>query len=125
MTRDMPRESWRDELDSFNRQHQGWLVSVTTRRPDGQTLVEARDMPLQGVSQMSSTASDLAVEVGDRERHLTHEVREITALKMDVTDAGADKSLIIESADRTTTMVTFRSPMRPEDVDGVPFSRRE
>jgi hypothetical protein len=74
---------------------------------------------------MSSTASDLAVEVGDRERHLTHEVREITALKMDVTDAGADKSLIIESADRTTTMVTFRSPMRPEDVDGVPFSRRE
>jgi hypothetical protein len=28
MVRDIARDRWREELDSFNRQHEGWLVSI-------------------------------------------------------------------------------------------------
>jgi hypothetical protein len=121
MTRDLPRDTWREELDSFSRQHEGWLVSVTTRTPDGQVQVEVRDMALQGVTQTTPASTDLAVAVGDRDRRLTHQVRDVTRMKIDVTDARAERALIIESADRTETIVAFRSPMRPEDVDGLPF----
>ena len=37
MTRNIPRGEWRGELDSFSRQHEGWIVSVTpdcTKVPD-------------------------------------------------------------------------------------------
>ncbi|HYT66620.1 MAG TPA: DUF5335 family protein [Vicinamibacterales bacterium] len=123
MIRDVPRETWRDELDSFSRQHEGWLVSVTTCNADGQVFIEAQDLPLQGISQTTPHAADVAVAVGDREHHVTHEVRGVTAMQIDLTDTRAERALIIESADRTKTTVTFRSPMRPEDVDGLPFNR--
>ena len=125
MTHEITRETWREELDSFSRQHEGWLVSVTTRCPDGKILVEARNLPLQGVSQTTPGSMDLAVEVGDRQHHLTHQVRDVTAMTIDCTETRAARSLIIESADRTRTTVTFRSPMRPEDVDGLPIHHSE
>ncbi len=125
MIRDLPRAEWRDELDSFSRQHQGWLVSVTTRNPHGQTSFEARDLPLQGVSQTSPDSKDIAVEVGDTSHHLTHEVRDVIAMKIELTDRQAERALIIDSGDRTRTTVTFRSPMRAEEVDGLPRNQRE
>ena len=37
MTRDIPRDQWREELDSFSRQHEGWIVRVEVTGPDGQS----------------------------------------------------------------------------------------
>jgi len=125
MIRKMPRDSWHEALDSFSRQHEGWLVSVTTRRPDGQLLVEAQNVPLQGISQTTPNSTDVAVEVGDRDRHLTHQVRDVTAVTIEMTDTRAERALVLESADRSATTVAFRSPMRPEEVDGLPINRLE
>jgi len=36
--RDLGRNSWREELDSFSRQHEGWIVSIITRSSN-ETLV--------------------------------------------------------------------------------------
>ena len=44
----IPQDQWREELDSFSRSHEGWLVRVAVTRPGGQSHVEARDTPLQG-----------------------------------------------------------------------------
>jgi len=118
--REIARDSWSEELDSFSRQHEGWIVSVETRNPDGSVAVEARDLPLQGVSCASPQASDVAVSVGDRDSHLTHEVRDTTALRLELTPEGAERALIIDGRDGAQTRVEFRSPMRPEDVDGQP-----
>jgi hypothetical protein len=117
---DIPRESWRDELDSFSRQHEGWLVSVTSTQPDGDDGVEAHDVPLQGVSPASPRLERIAIIVGRGSGHITHEVHHPTRLARDLTAEGATRSLLIEGEDGTTTRVEFRSPMRPEDVDGVP-----
>jgi hypothetical protein len=125
MTRDVPRDSWRDELDSFSRQHERWLVSVSTRGPDGHTAVLADGVPLEGVSHARPGSGDITVLLGERDRHLTHEVRNVVSLKIDVAESHADRALILDSADSTRTIVSFRSPARPEEVDGFYFESAE
>jgi uncharacterized protein DUF5335 len=123
--RQIPRESWPDELDSFSRQHEGWLVSLKVTQPGGETAIEARDLPLLGVSRVSPRSDDIAIAVGDGPAHVTHEVHNPTGLAVDLTSEGAERALLIRGEDGTTTSVEFRSPMRAEDVDGLPAFDRE
>jgi Family of unknown function (DUF5335) len=126
MIRDVPSAHWREELDRFNERHQGWLVSVATRDSDGQMRIEARDLPLQGVTQATTRANELAIEVGDSTRHLTHQVRNVTAIRLDRADEEAvDRALIIDSEDRTSTTVTFLQPRQADDTSGLSTDRRD
>jgi hypothetical protein len=118
--RNIAQASWRHELDSFSRQHEGWIVTVTTRSPDGEVVIDAQDVPLQRVNPASSDSNDIAVVVGDRRSHLTHAVHDPATLNIDVTADGIERALIIDGRDGSTTTVKFRSPMRPEEVDGLP-----
>jgi len=120
-TRDLPRDSWRTELDSFSRQHEGWLVRVSVTDPDGRTRTEARDMPLQGVS-MDDPANDRVAVIVGREAgdHVTHEIERPVSIVIDVNADGAERAVRIRADDGSTTDVEFRSPTRPEDVDGMP-----
>jgi hypothetical protein len=117
-------DSWAAELDSFSRQHEGWLVSIKTRTPDGVVAIDAHDLPLQGVSQVAPGASDIAIAVGDADRHLTHGVRHAVALRIDLTTDEAERALVIDAQDGSSTSVEFRSPMRVEEVDGLPAPHR-
>lgn len=119
--RSIPREQWREELDSFSRQHEGWIVRIEVADADGRIRTEARDLPLQGVSADSPQSERLAIMVGERsDRHLTHEIVSPTKVAIELTDAGAERGLTIEAGDGSTTTLEFRSPIRPEDVDGMP-----
>jgi len=118
--RHIGRESWREELDGFSRQHQGWLVSVTSKGFDDDVTVTARDVPLQGISPTSPRSDAIAIIVGASRGHLTHQVHNPVAVEMDLTADNAERALIIHDKDGTTTTVEFRSPMRPEEVDGFP-----
>jgi len=86
--------------------------------------VEARDVPLLGVSSASPQSTDIAISVGDDRQHLTHEIRDVVAVEIDVTGERIQRGLIIHGRDGSTTRVEFRSPVRPEDVDGLPAPRR-
>jgi hypothetical protein len=120
MTRTIPRDDWRGELDSFSRQHEGWIVSVAVADADGVVRTEARDLPLQGVSADSPASSRVDIMIGEHPRsHITHVVDPVD-VAIDTNDDGADRGLRIRAADGSTTTVEFRSPMRPVDVDGLP-----
>jgi hypothetical protein len=116
---EIPRDSWREELDGFSRQHEGWLVSITTRSAGGDVAVAARDVPLQGVNSASPRSNDIAIIVGGKRGRLTHEIHDPTALRIELTANEAQRALVIQGNDGTTTTVEFRSPMRPEEVDGL------
>jgi len=122
--REIARDSWHATLDSFSRQHEGWIVSITTRDPGGEVAVEAHDVPLQGVSPASPLSSDISIIVGGGRSHLTHEVHNPTALELDLTADDAERALIIHANDGSATTIAFRSPMRPEEVDGIPVRNR-
>ena len=54
-TRDIPKDRWCDELDTFSRQHEGWIVRVDVSGADGTTHTQARDLPLIGVGGKESS----------------------------------------------------------------------
>lgn len=126
MIRNIPREHWREELDRFSQQHEGWLVSIATSGPDGRRRVEAGDLPLQGVSQATPLPTDLAIDVGDHVKHVTYQVHDVTAIKIDRSDEepASDRALIIDSDDQTSTTVLFLDP-RPVDGLGLTNDRRD
>jgi hypothetical protein len=86
--------------------------------------VDARDVPLQGVSVSSPSATGVAVAVGGDSGHLTHQVQDVVSVALELAGGRAERALIIHSGDGTTTSVHFRSPMRPDEVDGLPFLDR-
>ena len=115
-------EQWREALDSFSRSHEGWIVRVAVTEPSGRSRVEVRDIPLQGVSADLGHVPTIAVMVGNRtDAHVTHRVTNPQQLEFEQTESGAIAALVIHCGDGTKTTVEFRSPMRPEEVDGVPF----
>jgi len=122
--RSIAPDSWTAELDSFSRRHDGWLVSITTRTPDGHVSIGAHDLPLEGVSRMSESSNDIAITIGHGRDHLTHGVRNATAMHIDLTPDRAERALVIDSTDGSTTSVEFRSPARVEEVDGLPAPDR-
>src|SRR6185503_5025481 len=120
MTRKIPRSDWRGELDSFSRQHEGWIVNVKVAGADGNVQTEARELPLQGVSADSPANNCVDIMIGERpRRHVTHVVNPVD-VTIDVTDEGVERALCIHGADGSTTTIEFRSPMRAADVDGMP-----
>ncbi len=120
-SRTIPRPDWNEELDSFSRQHEGWIVSVAVTDAAGRARTEVCDLPLQGVSLESPGARCVSVMVGQRpDDHVTHEVSDAVDISIDHTEAGAERALRIRASDGSTTYVEFRTPMRPDEVDGLP-----
>jgi Family of unknown function (DUF5335) len=119
-SRHIPQDQWCEALDTFSRQHEGWIVNVAVSSGDGQSRTEARNLPLQGVSCDAPGSQRIAVMIGNQpEKHLTHEIARAVAVAIEQTDNGADGGIRIRAADGSETHVEFRSPMRADQVDGV------
>jgi hypothetical protein len=109
MTRDIPKDKWREELDRFSREHKGQVVSVDVTGRGGQPeRTEARELPLVGVSLDAPQTDRIAVLVGDKaDDHVTHEVSGAVRIRMDGEGAGGE-TLRIEANDGTTTVVALK-----------------
>src|SRR5256885_11120627 len=117
----IPQDEWREELDRFSRSHQDWIVRVSVTEPSGRVHVEATDLPLLGVSIDGGRVSTIDVMVGDGPgAHLTHQINDATEIAFEQTTTGAVAALVISDGAGTETSVAFRSPMLPEEVDGLP-----
>jgi hypothetical protein len=120
-TREIPREEWVEFLDGFSSQHEGWLVTVEVLGTDIGAQVEAEEMTLEGVTaDLKGGGSDvisIIVSRGGAER-VTHNVTGPTHVRVEQTEGGADMALQIESGGGVTTLLSFRSPVLPEMVDG-------
>ena len=102
-SRSIPRDHWREELDSFSREHEGWRVDVRVSDGRGALRTEARDLPLVGVSCDAPGSDRIAVLAGDRpDDHLTHEIP--NAVAIDIEKSGVS----IRAADGSRTEIAFR-----------------
>jgi hypothetical protein len=118
--RTIPRDHWREELDSFSRSHEGWIARVAVNEPGGRERIEAQDLPLQGVSVDSNTsAAAVAVMVGTAPGdHITHEISGASEIAIDQAEGGGTSALRIMSSDGSTTTVALRSPEQARGVKG-------
>jgi hypothetical protein len=121
-TQEIARDEWPDFFDSFSRRHQGWIVAVEVFGTDIGAQVEAREMPLQGITaEMQRSGEEIiSIMVGDTpEDHVTHTIASPTRVNIKRSEEGADEAVEIESAGGSSTLIRFRSPMPAEMVDGI------
>jgi hypothetical protein len=121
-TQEIPREKWTKFLDTFSRQHEGWLVTLEVLAADIGAQQEASNLPLEGITATSTDdeSQSIAINVGKTsEDHVTHTITEPTRIWLEQTSEGANAALEIESADDVKTLLRFRSALPADMVDGV------
>ena len=114
------RSEWAEFVDAFSRRHDGWLISVAIEEPSSGRRYVTRGAPLRGVAaELENDIASMMIFSGDAAPHATHFVAHATDLAVEETEDGADAELIITDESGERTIVEFRSPTRPELVDGI------
>jgi Family of unknown function (DUF5335) len=119
-TREIPRDEWGSFLDSFSRQHAGWLSTVEVLSSIG-AQVQSREQPLSGITaELKGGNRDLiSILIGTTsDDHVTHVIHAPSYVRLKETAEGAHEALQIESENGVTTLLTFRSTIPSELVDG-------
>jgi hypothetical protein len=125
-TKEIPRDEWTTFLDSFSRQHEGWLATLELLGTDIGAQKEARNLPFEGITATltDDESQGITINLGKTaEDHVTHTVAKPTRVWLEQTSDGANAALEIESADDLKTLLRFRSALPAEMVDGVVFER--
>jgi hypothetical protein len=118
-TREIPRAEWPEFFTSFTRLHEGWLCSVEILDPAIGAQVQATDALFMGIAGELDDVPTIEIVLGDDpERHLSHMILGPDHIWLEQTERGADEALAVDSG-ATRTLLRFRSPMLPEEVDGV------
>lgn len=118
--RAIDRQEWTAFVDAFSRRHDGWLISVSVEHGAGTRRYLTRDTPLRGVvAESNDDTGTMMVFTGDTVPHATHFVERPVSLAVEETAEGAEAKLTITDDSGARTIIEFRSPMRPELVDGV------
>ena len=120
-TREIPREQWSTFLDSFSRQHAGWLSTVEVLGSAIGARVQTREQPLSGITaELKGGSQDLiSILVGDSiDDHVAHVIHAPSCVRIKETDEGAHEALQIESESGETALLRFRATVRSELLDG-------
>jgi hypothetical protein len=119
-SRAIDRQEWQAFVDAFSRRHDGWLVSVAVERGAEARRYLAREVPLRGViAELNDHSGAMMVFTGETVPYATHVVKQPVSLAVEETADGAEAELAITDDCGARAIIEFRSPMRPEFVDGV------
>ena len=120
-TREIPRDEWGSFLDSFSRQYAGWLSTVEVLGSAIGAQVQSREQSLSGITaELKGKNRDvISILIGTTsDDHVTHVIHAPSHVRLKETAEGAHEALQIESENGVTTLLTFRSTIRSELVDG-------
>ena len=115
--REIPSSDWPQFLDQFSKDHLGALVDLETRA-DGEHQLQARSMPLEGITGDWAGTRSPAIEVivgTETDRTLTHIIKDPSHLFVGNRD-GIEEVLEIDSEDSGPTVLHFRSEANPDLV---------
>ena len=118
-TEEIGPSSWRSFFEGFSREHEGWLANVEVLGRLGAQFV-ASELPLVGfVLDEPSHGGSLSIVLGRGDELITHTIRRPAHVEIERTDQGADAAVEIESKDGEKTLLTFRTTVPTEAVDGI------
>src|SRR5262245_8919579 len=120
-TQEIPRASWNSFLDTFSRQHQGWLATLEVIDPNAGAEEEVHELPLQSVTVNSETEESENIEITfgkADEEYFFYVIDNPSHVWLEQTTQRVNAALEIES-EKSRAFLRFRSPVSPEFVDGV------
>jgi len=122
-------DEWGRFCERFSREHHGWLVSVgvTATPSDDNTKLQparflARDLPLQEIREAETKDQvEIMITVGEGTEETSFLVENVADVFQNIEE---DKHLgvRIDSANSASTIIQFRSPANPEQLDGLSWS---
>jgi Family of unknown function (DUF5335) len=116
----VPPEIWGMFLDGFSRTHSGWLSTLSIVGASVGAQVEARNIPLEGITARHRAGEPILISLGySPDRRIEHQVDRPSEVWVELSPTGAEAALEIVSADGTRTILQFRAAPRPEAVDGI------
>jgi hypothetical protein len=118
--REIARDRWTEFFQSFNGQHEGWLVGVDRFDEFFDESIETRhhDGALRG---LQSDDGAVALAIDDRQSgHLeTESIHDPQRIVLEQSEDDVDTALVIDGA-RSCLILRFRHPMPADMVDGMP-----
>lgn len=117
---EVPSSDWASFVDSFSRQHEGWLASISESR-GREKVVGVADSRLQSITLLQSDEKsqlDISLLPEDGEQVL-HSVPEPIRLIFKQDAHGAHQGLEVTSQDGRITTLRFRVASHPEMLDGI------
>jgi len=120
-TREVTRNEWTSFFDVFSKQHEGWIASLEVFGEEVGAQAEAVELPFEGISiNTEDEPHSLVINLGRATAdHVSHTVERPRHVWLKQTEEGADDSLEIVEENNQKTLLRFRSPVRPEFVDGI------
>ncbi len=120
-TREIPRNEWVTFFNTFSKRHEGWFVNVRVVGSDVGAQREFKQFPLVGINADLKDNEDFVnVTVGKTvDSHDMHSIAGATRVWLKQAESGADEALEIEAKDGTKTLITLRSAVLPESLDGI------
>lgn len=107
--REIPREEWTRFLDTFSKQHEGWIANLEVVGRELGDQEESTRLPLVGISADKGPQPRIEVIVGrGPEAHLTHTINGVKRVWLKPPEEPADEAIQVESEDGTITLVTFQ-----------------
>ena len=115
----VPRSEWSCFFEEFTRRHDGWLVTVRVLNPSFGSQVEARDLPLEGIVARADSQGPISLHLGAPDSNIEHDIVSPLQVWVEISSRGIEEALGVLSEDGTKTIVEFRTPALPEEVDGI------
>jgi hypothetical protein len=115
-TQEIPNYEWVRFFDEFSRRHEGWLTTIEFLQADHGDQIQARDLPLAGISvEPDEVAEDqIIIMLGDNsDARITHTISKPGRVWLKQNEMGEDDALEIESFEGTA-LLRFRSTALPE-----------
>lgn len=113
-TRLIERQDWRAFFDAFSRAHDGWLVTLEVLDLELGDQIEIENLPLTGITVNGDGSLEFTFDEG--QSHVSHTLSAPTRIFSKQSAKGADEVLEFEGPCETTLLL-FRSPMAPIEVD--------
>jgi hypothetical protein len=107
--REIPAKEWSRSLDSFSRDHLGWLARLEVMGDDLGDQLEADSLPFAGVSADAERRTIWVALAKSADDHITHSIDHVSALR--IVDGDASPSIQIEAEDGAKTLLRLtRTP---------------
>jgi len=113
MTKEIPKEQWKEFYDRLSRDLDGWETRIQVLNNNVGAQILSEGLPFHGITGETDATGEFSIElsVGNgTEGHQTHTVSTPLRVCFEEADVGPGGVLEIEDASGTKTLITFVQP---------------